>query len=147
MLAVSYSIIQSLKPRPSRLHSWHISRGGPATPLHTDRAAEQARIKGDLNSFAQIFGVKINLSNNLAVRNAVVDWIQEQLVDNFDWGDKVDVSEILIIIGDLMRQDAHKGNVTPLEQLAESDAVAVAQHIPDKLLREAVTLLDQANQR
>jgi hypothetical protein len=77
------------------------------------RAAEQARLKDDLNSFAQIFGVKINLSNNLAIRDAVVDWVQEQLVDNFDWGDKVDVSEILLIIGDLMRRDEHKGSVTP----------------------------------
>jgi hypothetical protein len=40
------------------------------------RAAEQARLKDDLNSFAQIFGVKINLSNNLAIRDAVVDWVK-----------------------------------------------------------------------
>jgi hypothetical protein len=35
-------------------------------------AAEQARRKGDLNGFAKMFGVEIDLDDNEAIRDAVV---------------------------------------------------------------------------
>jgi hypothetical protein len=106
------------------------------------RAAEQARKQGDFNSFAAMFGVKIDLADDKAVRDAVINWVQKQLIANFSWGYKVKIGEIMVLLEDLIRQGAHKGQKHPLEEIGAATPEQILQYIPVGQLQAAIELYD-----
>lgn len=109
--------------------------------IQAAQAAEQARRTGDLNAFADMFGVEVDLSDNAAVRQAVTDWVQQKLTENFRWGSKVNVGDILIVLHSIMRQDIHKGKLNAYEQMSEGqDLNSLLQYVDPQLLEQAAEI-------
>lgn len=82
------------------------------------QAAEQARVKGELDRLAGLVGLKlpVNLSDTEKCREYVLYWVRQQL-DKVSWGHLIDPGTIYTLVLSALRSDMHKGPTSALEQI------------------------------
>lgn len=86
--------------------------------IQAAQAAEQARRKGELDILLKGLGLKlpVNLSDGEKCKEYVIAFVQQQLL-NFSWGHLVNASTIYTLLLSALRQDAHKGATSPIDEI------------------------------
>jgi hypothetical protein len=83
-----------------------------------------------------------DLKDTDKMRAYVLAFVQKELTHVW-WGKYVDPSLIITLLFSAMRQDAHKGQVDPLEELRMAPPDAIAQLLSREQLEQANALASQ----